>query len=436
MSTPEGPPRQEDSASATPTETPKPSPSLPKEEMLKLMIGQLAEYGHNDLAMVLQEHTKTFGALEPTSKLASLCQAGKQTETFPAPSQETPDNSTLEDTKTMEEAAFDLTLPEPPLGPLMDFSQDAAHHGGGKRVPYFLCTFRTTHKEAVRCARFNQTGRYVATGSMDASIKIIDMTRVKEKHRELRPVVRALYGHVGPVTDIAFHPNGLTLVSASEDQTIKLYDLAKPHNKRALLSAQDFFPVNSVDFSPTGEHIVTGAGDHRFRLYDTRSLQCFTTKKVTSNEHRSGINTIRYAPTGKFLVTGGQDGDIRFWDTVSGTSLRSLAQAHGGAPISSTTFSKSGQYMLTGGQDSVGKLWDLRTGRVLQTYSGASQRMNRITMSFSYDESFIYSSDENSRNVFCWDSKSGQIEKAIPGHDMLVRSVAGSPVDEAFLTCW
>lgn len=128
---------------------------------------------------------------------------------------------------------------------------------------------------------------------MDASIKIIDMERVKEKHRELRPVVRALYGHVGPVTDVAFHPNGLTFVSASEDQTIKLYDLAKPHNKRALLSAQDFFPVHSVDFSPTGEHIITGAGDDRFRLYDTRSLHCFTTKKAPSNGHRSGINTVR-----------------------------------------------------------------------------------------------------------------------------------------------
>lgn len=139
----------------------------------------------------------------------------------------------------------------------------------------------------------------------------------------------------------------------------------------------------------------------------------------------SSLLQIRYAPTGKFIATGGQDGDIRFWDVISGTSLRSLTQAHGGAPISSATFSKSGLYMLTAGQDSVGKLWDLRMGRILQTYSGASQRMNRITMSFSYDEAFVYGSDENSRNVFCWDSKSGKIEKAIPGKCMPVGMKGG-----------
>lgn len=171
--------------------------------------------------MVLQEHTKTFGALEPNSKLSSLCLAGKLAEALPgkswtswkrshklfgpemrmnkptyalfplvtpkikSSSSPVPPSSSasqddksasvtpsLSDTKNMEERAFDFTLPEPPLGPFMDFSQDsAASQGTGKRIPYFLCTFRTTHKEAVRCARFNQSGNTCISPSFSLSFR-------------------------------------------------------------------------------------------------------------------------------------------------------------------------------------------------------------------------------------------------------------------------
>ena len=50
---------------------------------------------------------------------------------------------------------------------------------------------------------------------------------------EERPVIRTLYDHASTVTDISWHPGGLALASASEDKSIKIYDLQKPSVKRS-----------------------------------------------------------------------------------------------------------------------------------------------------------------------------------------------------------
>jgi WD40 repeat protein len=65
---------------------------------------------------------------------------------------------------------------------------------------------------------------------------------------------------------VAYHPNGRTVVTASEDRTARLWDardgrslgLRLRHGKR----------VGSVAFSPDGQVILTGSGDGTARLWE------------------------------------------------------------------------------------------------------------------------------------------------------------------------
>lgn len=78
----------------------------------------------------------------------------------------------------------------------------------------------------------------MATGSVDASIKILDVDRMLAKSQiesmsganksggdpGSHPVIRTLYDHVEEVTCLKFHPRESLLASGSRDFTVKIFD--------------------------------------------------------------------------------------------------------------------------------------------------------------------------------------------------------------------
>lgn len=84
----------------------------------------------------------------------------------------------------------------------------------------------------------------IATGSVDASIKILDVDRMLAKsapdemdpsrgEQQGHPVIRTLYDHMEEVTCLEFHPKETILCSGSKDNSIKLFDISKASVKKA-----------------------------------------------------------------------------------------------------------------------------------------------------------------------------------------------------------
>ena len=82
---------------------------------------------------------------------------------------------------------------------------------------------------------FFGAGTLVATGSEDASIKILDIGRMMAKANlppdvkdaqkqtmETHPVIRTLYDHNAEVTCVEFHPTAQILASGGRDYTLKV----------------------------------------------------------------------------------------------------------------------------------------------------------------------------------------------------------------------
>jgi hypothetical protein len=80
-----------------------------------------------------------------------------------------------------------------------------------------------------------------------------------------------LSGHSDWVRSVAFSPNGDLLVSGSEDQTIRVWDLHDPYTEPIVLSGQAG-RVLSVAFSPDGHIIASGNANHTIHLWDLRDL--------------------------------------------------------------------------------------------------------------------------------------------------------------------
>lgn len=210
----------------------------------------------------------------------------------------------------------------------------------------------TSHKQSCRSGAFSHDGQLVATGSVDASIKILDVDRMlaksapdemdpgREQHGH--PVIRTLYDHTDEVSHLEFHPKEYILASASRDCSVKLFDISKPSVKKAHKIFSDCEPVTCMSFHPTGDYMAIGTEHPVLRIFDVNTSQCFVSA-IASQQHKSSVMCLKYSPTAKFLASGSKDGCIKLWDVVSGRCINTYQDAHSGAEICSLQFTKNGK---------------------------------------------------------------------------------------------
>ncbi|KAI9599072.1 WD40-repeat-containing domain protein [Syncephalis fuscata] len=103
--------------------------------------------------------------------------------------------------------------------------------------------------------RFHPDGLILATGTVDAMIRIWDVKSRKN--------VANFAGHQGSVGSLAFSENGYVLASADTAQSVvKLWDLRKLDNY-ATIELPDGYKVNTLSWDYSGQYLGVGGTDTR-----------------------------------------------------------------------------------------------------------------------------------------------------------------------------
>lgn len=120
-------------------------------------------------------------------------------------------------------------------------------------------------------------------------------------------MLATLSGHTNAVTSAAFSPEGARIVTASSDDTARVWD-ARTGATLAVLSGHTG-TLFSAAFSPDGARIVTASRDHTARLWDARTGAAL----ATLSGHTSYVVSAAFSPDGTRVVTASLDGIARVW---------------------------------------------------------------------------------------------------------------------------
>ncbi|XP_068310472.1 uncharacterized protein [Pyrus communis] len=198
------------------------------------------------------------------------------------------------------------------------------------------------HRNAVYCAIFDRSGRYVITGADDRLVKIWSM--------ETALCLASCRGHEGDITDLAVSSNNALVASASNDFSIRVWRL--PDGFPISVLQGHTGAVTAIAFSPRLSavyQLLSSSDDGTCRIWDARSSQCplriympkpseTSTGKgnafaITGSSSSNGpqshqILCCAYNANGTVFVTGSSDTFARVWNALKSNTDNSEQPIH------------------------------------------------------------------------------------------------------------
>ena len=222
-----------------------------------------------------------------------------------------------------------------------------------------LITTLEGHADVVLSVAYSPDGKTLASGSEDNTIKLWDVATERIR------ILATLKGHTSSVTSVVYSPDGKTFASGYEDGVVKVWDVAKRKNIATPEGHKD--AVLSIAYSPDGETLASSSRDRTIKLWDVATGSNITTLYGNTFDEFAAI---AYSPDGEKLASGagfifqGQykgKGTIKLWDVWTGQNIDTLegGEHHHTGRVTSIAYSPDGKTLASGSSDNTIKLWNV-----------------------------------------------------------------------------
>ena len=232
-------------------------------------------------------------------------------------------------------------------------------------------------------------------------------------------------GHSAKISDILFSPDGKSLISVSNDKTIRVWNPSNGVLKKTLrgqIGDGSEGKIYCAALSPDGRYLVTGGyfaykGNKQYgsiRLIDLQRNRIVA--KLT--RHTDVVFTIGFSKDGRYIVSGSGDKTVRVWDVSRKRAIATL-KGHKKS-IYGVAFSPDGSRIVSGAYDSKVILWDWRNKTIIKEGQEHSKKVQCVA--FSPNGKYFASGGYDKR-VLLWDGKTGNFIKKIDKYKGTVKVV-------------
>jgi WD40 repeat protein len=182
---------------------------------------------------------------------------------------------------------------------------------------------------------------------------------------------QVLRGHSAPVTSVAYRPDGKQIATASDDQTIRLWDPATGRELAVLKWEPEAGKVDrnpDIAYSPDGSRLVSYADNfaaNTIRLWDSSAGKLV----ALVGKWKDDRSLVAFSPDGK-RVAGARGEYVALCDTITGRELAILGPH--GSGVMNLTFSPDGKRIASHTAEySHGiRLWDGESGKQIAVLLG------------------------------------------------------------------
>ena len=200
------------------------------------------------------------------------------------------------------------------------------------------------HRDVIFDLSFSHSGEKIVTTSWDGSFAVWNL---KDRSFEFKDLNNMSAYRIG------FTPNDLYIVAGNLKNNFNFYEADALESFRDLTGNKDV--VGDYSFSPDAKSIVTASWDGKVKVWDVLSGML-----IGRNSHHEGqVYAVDWDPKNRFIASGAADNNIILWDPTANKVVATLS-GHTNA-VTCLTFTSDGKKLISQSAEGVIKVWDMMT---------------------------------------------------------------------------
>ncbi|MGD1919982.1 MAG: DnaJ domain-containing protein [Pleurocapsa sp.] len=241
------------------------------------------------------------------------------------------------------------------------------------------------HTKRVTCLGISSSGKTLISGSEDKTIRFWDL----EERKIIRTFGGYFDGHLNKVTAVALTKDNQTLISCGSDHSLKIWNISRAmeiHNISSLPG------ITCLAVSLDDQLFCSGSLESQLQIRNINTGQV-----IRSIDNDSEVLSLAFSPDGNLLASGGFNCNIKLWDITTGKEIYTLV-GHLDR-VSKVIFSDDGKILISSSWDGTIKFWKLSTGKEVNSIEAHPSKICDMAIAPNHQ---VLASSSGDKTVKLW----------------------------------